>query len=186
MCQKSLSNLTFLDLPANCAPSSPVEGLNRGMTKWGERNACFRPGELEANSDYLKPEKQADRSSNVAMAWSSTFNAQPQPQTTHQYYTLVLKIFRPEAEGRGRIYTPFLSGSIGPVTRYVPFDDPCPGLVLSPRSLPPRSHGMTRAFLFLSVTVQTSVEYEQRGPVFRSTNVSVRSFQPIGLKPVTT
>ena len=36
-------------------------------------------------------------------------------------------------------------------------DGPCPDLVLSPRSLPPRSHPITRAFLFLTVTTQTSV-----------------------------
>ena len=39
--------------------------------------------------------------------------------------------FRPEAEGRGRIYTPFLCGIVGPVTRYVPFDSPCLHFVLA-------------------------------------------------------
>ena len=46
----------------------------------------------------------------------------------------LLSTFRPEAEGRGRIYTPFCPGLFGPVTSDVPFAGPCvvgrsPGVV---------------------------------------------------------
>jgi hypothetical protein len=53
---ESSSNLPFLDLLGNCAASLPLGGLNRGMTEFGERNVCSRPGIGEANSTYLKPE----------------------------------------------------------------------------------------------------------------------------------
>ena len=48
--------------------------------------------------------------------------------------TARVPLFRPEAEGRGRIYTPFCPGLGGPVTCDVPFAGPCvvgrtPGLV---------------------------------------------------------
>ena len=51
-----------------------------------------------------------------------------------QPYDDVRPFFRPEAEGRGRIYTPFCPGLFGPVTSDVPFAGPCvvgrsPGVV---------------------------------------------------------
>jgi hypothetical protein len=64
------------------------------------------PNEVPAVCSKSSPEDVASTEGNGALS-------------THPLY------FRPEAEGRGRFYTPFCPGLGGPVTSDVPFAGPC-------------------------------------------------------------